>query len=204
MAYLIANATVQRPQVTCVSSTAACQRSAFNVIYKDYSICVQFTTSKLTRAIRVLIHVCGVNQVETNTRKPSLPYTPGSDVSRVVEAVGDGLVTVCSPRPQRPEGMQNTPLCLMTLSPRLPDSLDSKQGAASGIPYFTAYRALFYKAHAKAGKTVLIHGASGGVGVAACQMALGLRVLGTAGTPEGLKLVLRNGAHIECSFHDID
>lgn len=53
MAYLIANATVQRPQVTCVSSTAACQRSAFNVIYKDYSICVQFTTSKLTRAIRV-------------------------------------------------------------------------------------------------------------------------------------------------------
>ncbi|XP_029560391.1 quinone oxidoreductase-like [Salmo trutta] len=83
------------------------------------------------------------------------------------------------------------------LVPRLPDSLDYKQGAAIGNPYFTAYRALFYKAHAKAGETVLIHGASGGVGVAACQMALGLRVLGTAGTPEGLKLVLKNGAHID-------
>ncbi|KAL2098350.1 hypothetical protein ACEWY4_007557 [Coilia grayii] len=79
----------------------------------------------------------------------------------------------------------------------LPDCLDFNQGAAIGIPYFTAYRALFHKAHAKAGESVLIHGASGGVGIAACQLSrsLGLRVLGTAGTVEGMELVLKNGAH---------
>lgn len=81
---------------------------------------------------------------------------------------------------------------------KLPDALDFTQGAAIGIPYFTAYRALVHKAHVKAGETVLIHGASGGVGVAACQLAhaMGLRVLGTAGTPDGMKLALKNGAHL--------
>uniref|UniRef100_A0A3Q4G040 Crystallin, zeta (quinone reductase) n=1 Tax=Neolamprologus brichardi TaxID=32507 RepID=A0A3Q4G040_NEOBR len=72
-------------------------------------------------------------------------------------------------------------------------------GAAIGIPYFTAYRALIHKAHAKAGETVLIHGASGGVRLFfTCQLsrALGLQVFGTAGTPEGMKLVLNNGAHL--------
>lgn len=89
---------------------------------------------------------------------------------------------------------------------KLPDSLDFKQGAAIGIPYFTAYRALFHKAHAKAGETVLIHGASGGVGIAACQIAraFGLKVLGTAGTPEGMKLVLNNGAHLVFNHRDKD
>nr|XP_023833450.1 quinone oxidoreductase-like [Salvelinus alpinus] len=167
----------------------------------------------------VLIHVCGVNPVETNTcsgtytRKPSLPYTPGTDVSGVVEAVGDGVqLTGAGDRvfTTATETGRYAEYTVVSddLVPRLPDSLDYKQGAAIGIPYFTAYRALSHKAHAKAGETVLIHGARGGVrpmwGCAACQMALGLRVLGTAGTPEGLKLVLKNGAHIECSFHDID
>ncbi|XP_035771543.1 quinone oxidoreductase [Neolamprologus brichardi] len=83
-------------------------------------------------------------------------------------------------------------------------SCTSHQGAAIGIPYFTAYRALIHKAHAKAGETVLIHGASGGVRLFfssrryTCQLsrALGLQVFGTAGTPEGMKLVLNNGAHL--------
>ncbi|XP_033884226.1 quinone oxidoreductase-like isoform X2 [Acipenser ruthenus] len=53
------------------------------------------------------------------------------------------------------------------------------------------------RAHSKAGERVLIHGASGGVGVAACQIAraFGMKVLGTAGTCEGLSLALKNGAH---------
>ncbi|KAJ8270897.1 hypothetical protein GJAV_G00120500 [Gymnothorax javanicus] len=79
----------------------------------------------------------------------------------------------------------------------LPDPLSFNQGAAIGIPYFTAYRALFQKAHCKAGETVLVHGASGGVGVATCQIAraFGMKVLGTAGTPEGQDLVMKCGAH---------
>lgn len=80
---------------------------------------------------------------------------------------------------------------------KLPEKLDFKQGAAIGIPYFTACRALIHSARVKAGESVLVHGASGGVGLAACQIAraYGLKVLGTAGTEEGQKIVLQNGAH---------
>lgn len=154
------------------------------------------------------MHACGVNPVETYirsgtyARKPSLPYTPGTDVSGVVEAVGDRVQLLQAgdrvfTTATETGGYAEYTVVSEDCVHRLPDPLDYKQGAAIGIPYCTAYRALFHKAHAKAGETVLIHGASGGVGVAACQMAraLGLRVLGTAGTTEGLELVLRNGAH---------
>ncbi|EPQ11277.1 Quinone oxidoreductase [Myotis brandtii] len=79
----------------------------------------------------------------------------------------------------------------------LPEKLDFQQGAALGVPYFTAYRALLHSARGKAGESVLVHGASGGVGLAACQIAraYGLKVLGTAGTEEGKNIVLQNGAH---------
>jgi hypothetical protein len=62
-------------------------------------------------------------------------------------------------------------LCLEAQTHALPDSIAFEQGAAVGIPYATAYRALFQKANATLGETVLIHGASGGVGVAATQLA---------------------------------
>uniref|UniRef100_A0A8C7RIQ7 Crystallin, zeta (quinone reductase) n=1 Tax=Oncorhynchus mykiss TaxID=8022 RepID=A0A8C7RIQ7_ONCMY len=153
----------------------------------------------------VLIHVCGVNPMETNTcsgtytRKPSLPYT-GTDVSGVVEAVGDGAGDRVFATATETGRYAEYTVVSDDLVSRLPDSLDYKQGAAIWDPLLHT--------HAKAGETVLIHGASGGVrpmwGCAACQVALGLRVLGTAGTAEGLKLALKNRAHIECSFHDID
>jgi NADPH2:quinone reductase len=78
----------------------------------------------------------------------------------------------------------------------LPPALTFAQGAALGIPYATAYRALFQKARAQAGETVLVHGASGGVGTAAVQLArgAGLIVIGTSGTDKGRALVKENGA----------
>ncbi|XP_078307908.1 quinone oxidoreductase isoform X2 [Panthera onca] len=56
---------------------------------------------------------------------------------------------------------------------------------------------LLSSARVKAGESVLVHGASGGVGLAVCQIAraYGLKVLGTAGTGEGQNIVLQNGAH---------
>jgi NADPH2:quinone reductase len=79
----------------------------------------------------------------------------------------------------------------------LPAPLTFPQGAAVGVPYATAWRALFQKAQVAPGETVLVHGASGGVGLAAVQMASahGAIVLGTAGTAEGRELVLSEGAH---------
>jgi NADPH:quinone reductase len=78
----------------------------------------------------------------------------------------------------------------------LPDRCDSAQGAAVGIAYRTAYRALHLRAKVKAGQVVLVHGASGGVGCAAVQLARahGCRVFGTAGTEEGMRLVCDQGA----------
>jgi NADPH2:quinone reductase len=66
-----------------------------------------------------------------------------------------------------------------------------------GTPYATAYRGLIQRANAKPGEIVLVHGASGGVGTAAVQLARahGLRVFGTASTDEGRKLVRDQGAH---------
>ena len=71
------------------------------------------------------------------------------------------------------------------------------QGAAMNVPYATAYHALFNRAHGEAGETVLVHGASGGVGIGAVQLARarGLTVIGTAGTEKGRRLVAEQGAH---------
>ena len=79
----------------------------------------------------------------------------------------------------------------------LPESVTFAQGACLAIPYGTACRALFQKGGARAGETVLVRGASGGVGLAAVQLAraAGLTVVGTAGSPEGRKLILEQGAH---------
>jgi NADPH2:quinone reductase len=80
---------------------------------------------------------------------------------------------------------------------RLPVRATFQQGAAIGVPYGTAWRALFLKTRARPGEAVLVHGASGGVGTAAVQLARahGMRVIGTAGTDEGLRLVREQGAH---------
>jgi NADPH:quinone reductase len=79
----------------------------------------------------------------------------------------------------------------------LPEKISFAQGAGIWVPYGTAYHALYHSAQAHAAETVLVHGASGGVGTAAVQMAraMGLTVFGTAGTQKGADLVKREGAH---------
>ncbi|KAM6343339.1 quinone oxidoreductase isoform 2-T4 [Alca torda] len=158
--------------------------------------------------VLIKVHACGVNPVETYirsgnyARKPALPYTPGSDVAGVIEGVGehvtafkkgDRVFTISTIS----GGYADYAVAAANRVFPLSDKLDFSQGAAIGIPYFTAYRALFQKGRAKAGESVLVHGASGGVGIATCQIAraCGLKVLGTAGTEEGMNMVLRNGAH---------
>jgi NADPH2:quinone reductase len=88
-------------------------------------------------------------------------------------------------------------LCGLSQVHPLPANATFAQGAAMNVPYATAYQALFHRAHGQAGETVLVHGASGGVGIAAVQLARarGLTVIGTAGTERGRKLVLAEGAH---------
>ena len=142
----------------------------------------------------------GVNPVDTYIRagvyprKPALPYTPGSDGAGVVLSVGKDVTRSEARRPGLSGGKPDRHLC--------------RAGALRGMVCFPAARALspsrrgprctslrhgiprsVRSREGAAAETVLIHGASGGVGIAAVQLAraAGLRVVGTAGTERGLK-----------------
>jgi NADPH2:quinone reductase len=88
-------------------------------------------------------------------------------------------------------------LCLESQVQPLPQKISFAQGAGVWVPYATAYRAIFQLAEAKPPDTVLVHGASGGVGTAAVQLAraAGMTVIGTAGSDKGKELVRKEGAH---------
>lgn len=155
----------------------------------------------------IRVHAAGVNPVDTYIRsgiygdRPK-PFTPGSDAAGVIDAVGDGVAafkpgdrvytsaTITGAYAQKALAEADT------VYP-LPDNVTFTQGAGINVPYATAYRAIVHRAKAQTGESVLIHGASGGVGIAAVQIArtLGLTVYGTAGTEEGRALVRKEGAH---------
>ena len=157
--------------------------------------------------IQIHVKAVGINPVETYiragtyARKPSLPAILGHDCSGIVEQVGSD-VTLFKEGDRVFTTLTSTgAYAEFTVSPstsvhRLPDVLSFSQGTALAVPYLTAYRALFTRGFARPGETVLVHGASGGVGTAAVQIAraFGLHVLGTAGTEEGKKIVLKAGA----------
>jgi len=158
--------------------------------------------------VLVRVHAAGVNPYDTYMRagtyaqKPPLPYTPGSDGAGIVEAVGESVKKV-----KRGDRVYTTQtlsgayaeyaLALEQQVHLLPARASFSQGAGVWVPYGTAYHGLYHSAKARASETVLVHGASGGVGTAAVQIArsMGLTILGTAGTPAGLELAKREGAH---------
>ncbi len=155
------------------------------------------------------IEAAGVNPVDTYIRsgqyavKPPTPFTPGKDGAGVVEAVGTAVSGIKpGDRVYLAGSVTGTyaefAVCEAGQVRPLPDNVSFEEGAGVFVPYATAWRGLFEKAAAMAGETVLVHGASGGVGIAAIQWAkhAGLRVVGTAGSPAGLKLVADQGADL--------
>jgi NADPH:quinone reductase len=158
--------------------------------------------------VLVRMYAAGVNPVETYIRAgkyarlPQLPYTPGNDGAGMVEQVGAD-VTEFKPgdRVYTAGSLSGTyaefALCKKEQLHPLPANVSFAQGAAVGTPYATAFRGLVQRGVAKPGETVLVHGASGGVGTAAVQLARahGLRVFGTAGSDEGIRLAREQGAH---------
>ncbi|QYO61967.1 NADPH:quinone reductase [Leptolyngbya sp. 7M] len=167
--------------------------------------------------VLVKIHAAGVNPVDTYLRSgihahaPKLPYTPGKDGAGTIISVGPNVTRFAiGDRVYTAGSISGTyaenSICDETQLDRLPDNISFAEGAGIWTPYATSYRALFQKAECKAGETVLIHGASGGVGLAAVQWAssAGLRVIGTASSEEGRDLILRNGADAAFDHTDID
>jgi NADPH2:quinone reductase len=164
--------------------------------------------------VLVRVRAVGVNPVDTYIRsgayavKPPLPFTPGLDAAGTVEAAGEGVTRVGAGERVYVAGSLGgtyAELCVCDESQvhRLPEGVSFAQGAGVNTPYATAYRALFQKARAAAGEWVLVHGASGGVGTAAVQLAraAGLYVIGTGGTDEGRRLVEEQGAHHVLDHH---
>lgn len=167
------------------------------------------TPSPTVGANQVLVKLkaAGVNPVDTYIRsgvyavKPLLPYTPGKDGAGIVEAIGDNVTKFkVGERVYTADSVSGTYaeycLCSENQVGHLPENISFEQGAGVFVPYATSYRALFQKAKAHKGETVLVHGASGGVGLAAVQWAknAGLRVIGTASSEEGKQLIREQGA----------
>jgi NADPH:quinone reductase len=162
----------------------------------------------------VRVKAVGVNPVDTYIRsgthavKPTLSYTPGIDAAGDVEAIGEGVNKVAVGDRVYVGGTLSgayaeQALCNESQVHRLPERVSYAQGAAVNVPYATAFRALFQRAKATAGESVLVHGASGGVGIASVQLARAaeMKVIGTGGTDEGRKLVANEGAHHVLDHH---
>ena len=169
--------------------------------------------------VQIRIRAAGVNPVDTYIRSgrygalPVPPFIPGSDGAGTISALGAGAsrwkvgdrVFFHGTTLGRAYGAYaEIAVCDEDKVFPLPAKLGFAEGAALGVPYATAYQALIVKAQPKSNEIVLVHGASGGVGTAALQLARwkGLRVIGTAGSPDGLDLVKANGAHLAVSHKE--
>src|SRR5262249_4470372 len=170
--------------------------------------------------IVVRIRAAGVNPVDAYmhggmyARKPPLPYTPGQDGAGDVESVGTDVkdfkpgdrvyIAGVGPTAAGAGTYAERAVCVPSQLHHLPSRTSFGQGAALGVPYCTAYRALFQRALARAGETVLVHGATGGVGIAAVELAhaRGLTVIGSGGTDKGLGVVREHGADVVVNHRD--
>ena len=170
--------------------------------------------SPMAGQVLVKIYSSGLNPSDTYVRLgphgpwaatphllPALPYTPGKDGAGVVMSVGKGVSTLKpGDRVYTTGSLTGTAsefaICAAETVHPLPYRVSFDEGACVGVPCATAFRALFLRCDAKPGDAVLIHGASGAVGLAATQLALGrgCTVVGTAGTAAGEAAVAALGA----------
>jgi NADPH:quinone reductase len=134
--------------------------------------------------------------------KPPLPFSPGHELAGVVAAAGPGVTRV---RPgQRVLAMVPWgAYAERVLAPAervfaLPEQMDFETAAGFGLVYQTSYCALVHRASLRPGEWLLVHGAAGGVGLAAVQIgkALGAKVIATAGTPGKLEIARQSGADV--------
>ena len=157
--------------------------------------------------ILVKIKAAGVNPVDTYIRvgnhatAPPLPYTPGKDGAGIVESVGGQVSKVkAGDRVYLANSVSGTyaeyALCEENQVYKLPENTSFEEGACLSVPYATSFWGLFDKGKPEKGETVLIHGASGGVGIAAIQHAkhFGLKIIGTASSEAGKSLIKEQGA----------
>jgi NADPH:quinone reductase len=150
---------------------------------------------------------CGLNFFDTliiagkYQTKPAFPFSPGAEFAGVVESVGEG-VTAFKPG-DRVMGNTNYNAARervavpVTQIAKIAADLDFDRAAALTVTYGTAYYALADRAALRAGQTLAVLGASGGVGLAAVELgkAMGARVIACASTDDKLAFARAHGAH---------
>ncbi|MGH6945295.1 MAG: NADPH:quinone oxidoreductase family protein, partial [Geminicoccaceae bacterium] len=156
--------------------------------------------------VRVRVRAAGLNFADTliirgqYQEKPDLPFVPGMEIAGQIEACGAGVL-----------GFRVGERVLATLAhggfaehavmpasdvARLPDAVDYVTAAGFAVAYGTAYGALLWSGRLRAGQTLVVHGAGGGVGLAAveCGKALGARVIASARGSAHLAAARQHGA----------
>jgi NADPH2:quinone reductase len=132
--------------------------------------------------------------------KPELPFTPGSELSGIVRAVGEGVINA-KVGDKVIAFIGQGAFAQQVLVPAnaiipMPPGMDFDTAAAITLTYGTSHHAVVDRAQLKAGETMLVLGAAGGVGLAAIEIgkALGARVIAAASTDEKLEICRQHGA----------
>jgi NADPH:quinone reductase len=186
------------------------------VLVKDFGGPEVLTTTQIPLPefglddVLIQVHAIGVNPVDTYIRSgqyknlPILPYVPGKDGAGTVYRVGENVKSLKVGQRVYFLGSTSGSSAQYATCPakyvfQLPQNLTFIQGACLGTPAFTAYRALFEKGHITPGERLFIHGASGGVGLVAIEMAkaIGIEVVGTAGTLDGIQVLFSKILHLQ-------
>ncbi len=164
--------------------------------------------------VLIRVRACGVNFADTlivqgkYQEKPPLPFIPGAEISGDILAVGEGVTHVHP-------GQRVAALCetggfaeLATVRAErivpIPDAMPYSTAAGFLITYGTSHVGLDHRAQLRAGETLLVHGAAGGVGLAAVEIgkALGATVIATASTPEKLAVAAAHGADHTINYRE--
>jgi NADPH2:quinone reductase len=142
---------------------------------------------------------------------PELPFTPGMEVTGVVDARGNGAVLEPGLRVMAHTALPHGGLAEAALANErdvyeIPPSLPDEHAAGLLVPYQTAYLALHRRGGIRAGETLLVHAGAGGVGSAAIQLGLaaGARVFATAGGAEKVALCQKLGAELAIDYRSED
>lgn len=143
--------------------------------------------------------------------KPELPFVPGMEGAGTIAAVGAevknwraGDKVIFGVRP----GAMAEYVCVAAagIQMRLPEGWSFAEGSAFRVGATTAFHSLVHRAGLKRGEILLVHGASGGVGMAAVQLGkhLGARVIATGGDDSRLAVVKANGANDVVNYRTAD
>lgn len=165
--------------------------------------------------IRVQVRACGVNFADSLITRgqyqlqPQPPFSPGFEVAGDILELGEGVTQfvvgqrVIAMTPHG--GYAEQLIASASRCVAMPDAMPYEQGAAFPVVFGTSHIALWHRARLQAGETLVVHGASGGVGLTAVVIGkqLGATVIATASSPEKLQVAREHGAdHLLNTHHE--